>query len=68
MQIKSLKNTRGKKRGVRILFFRTAKMNKKQNLESTKPIINPDGIGLLLAQNDRFIYNNAGISINACIL
>lgn len=68
MQIKSLKNTREKKKGVGIFFFRTAKMNKKENLESTKPLINPDGIGLLLARNDRFIYNNAGIPINACIL
>lgn len=45
-----------------------AKMNKKENLEYTKPKINPNGICFLLARNDRFIYNNAEISISACIL
>lgn len=43
-------------------------MIKKENLEYTKTKINPNGIGLLLARNDTFIYNNAEISINACIL
>lgn len=44
------------------------KINKKENLQYTKTKITPNSIGLLLAQNDRFIDNSADISINACIL
>lgn len=43
-------------------------MNKEEHLKYIKTKLNPNGIGLLLARNDRFIYNNAEISINACIL